>query len=664
MSAIPHDEAGAYSVGGEAGGKASLTHQCDICSTIFQSRNALFNHLDALHYAGSLHASTRKEKVALLFSYLGGEPESCAAQGLNNVAGRACGSAILEKPSWEIELFKALNNFPRLPDSSADGDTLTRRPLAWSRSTLTEARASIFFSQPSRIPSVAELASLKLAPVAGDDGVDEWLAKINELLPPTLRILARCKVPPSMQAEKHCEMRCYQVLVPLSVLAPDLSSRQCDALEWRSMSDNVWRQRFRRLKKIMQILQGRHNFHNYSRGVLPHDAIAKAPKVIRFRHAVGDESLHADAPGFAVLQLHGNHFLSGMVQAMVSMAICVYRRWLPEDAIEHSLRPDLVMSDFPICPYSTTYFYRGRYDNFESKFGIVLPSADNSMTGAGASRQAIVRNIVEEETRSGAFLSWATAVEARAKETNENFLRDRDLAAMTASASCSAPLSPLQLSSTVLSSSSATFSAHVTALYARTLCLLQAADKSGLWPESSSTRARVIEGSSRPGVGGFALGNMPPPLEKPRANTLFFELMCAAFALEQAISNGERPPSSTIAVNRNAKFSPHTDSGSGAGQSTSLIVALGDFVGGELVVEGKVHNIRYEPLSFNGWTQRHWTLPFQGERFSLVWFTPRGCEGESGLTLCESIEATMKRGMHGSQQSQPPRCPPLPGCLE
>ena len=39
-----------------------------------------------------------------------------------------------------------------------------------------------------------------------------------------------------------------------------------------------------------------------------------------------------------------------------------------------------------------------------------------------------------------------------------------------------------------------------------------------------------------------------------------------------------------------------------------------------------MHAIRYAPLEFDGWQQRHWTLPFAGERFSIVWFTPRGCE--------------------------------------
>lgn len=42
---------------------------------------------------------------------------------------------------------------------------------------------------------------------------------------------------------------------------------------------------------------------------------------------------------------------------------------------------------------------------------------------------------------------------------------------------------------------------------------------------------------------------------------------------------------------------------------------------------------RYKPLEFNGWTERHWTLPFQGERYSLVWFTPKGCEGVEGIDL-------------------------------
>ncbi len=80
---------------------------------------------------------------------------------------------------------------------------------------------------------------------------------------------------------------------------------------------------------------------------------------------------------------------------------------------------------------------------------------------------------------------------------------------------------------------------------------------------------------------------------------------------------------------RHAQFRPHRDSGAGSGQSTSLIVSLGDFYGGELVIEGEVVDIRYQPCEFDGWGKRHWTLPFSGERYSLVWFTPMGAENDS-----------------------------------
>ena len=133
--------------------------------------------------------------------------------------------------------------------------------------------------------------------------------------------------------------------------------------------------------------------------------------------------------------------------------------------------------------------------------------------------------------------------------------------------------------------------------------------------------------------GSFSVGIMPGGIHKqPKANSMFPDLVKAAFELEVNLFP-EREPSSTIAINRNAQFRPHTDSGAGAGQSTSLIVGLGTYSGGELMVEGEKHDIRYKGIEFDGWKQRHWTMPFNGERYSLVWFTPKGCEGMRGIDL-------------------------------
>ena len=125
-----------------------------------------------------------------------------------------------------------------------------------------------------------------------------------------------------------------------------------------------------------------------------------------------------------------------------------------------------------------------------------------------------------------------------------------------------------------------------------------------------------------------------------RGNREFEELARAIFELERAIAPA-RTPSTMVAVNRRATFLPHTDAGAGFGQSTSLIVGLGDYTGGELVVEGEPHHIRYAPLTFDGWRQRHWTLPFEGERFSLVYFTPQAAVDAE----CET--ATTFEGRYG-----------------
>lgn len=166
--------------------------------------------------------------------------------------------------------------------------------------------------------------------------------------------------------------------------------------------------------------------------------------------------------------------------------------------------------------------------------------------------------------------------------------------------------------------------------------------------ESRSSAYGFTEGQGG-ASGSFSVGLMPGGVNKqPKSNFLFPELVQAAFQLERVLCPN-REPSSTIAINRNAQFRPHTDSGAGAGQSTSLIVGLGTYTGGELMVEGEKHDIRYKAIEFNGWKQRHWTMPFVGERYSLVWFTPKGCEGMRGIDLVFSAanaEGTMTYHTH------------------
>ena len=157
------------------------------------------------------------------------------------------------------------------------------------------------------------------------------------------------------------------------------------------------------------------------------------------------------------------------------------------------------------------------------------------------------------------------------------------------------------------------------------------------WPTTSIARSRILKDNNianpLPSSGSFTVVNPKfiTELEQssiriPKNNALFPELASAVFELEEkivTINNLQRPPSTHCAINCNAQFLPHVDSGRGKGQSLSMIVGLGSyFDGGEIFVERIAHDIRYKALEFDGWKQRHWTNPFRGERFSLVWFSP------------------------------------------
>lgn len=86
-------------------------------------------------------------------------------------------------------------------------------------------------------------------------------------------------------------------------------------------------------------------------------------------------------------------------------------------------------------------------------------------------------------------------------------------------------------------------------------------------------------------------------------------------------------PFNAITVNMNYQAAPHRDRHN---VGNSYLVAFGDFQGGELEIhEGPLqglHNIRHNPIMTNFSEILHSVKPFQGERYSLVFYnfwTPR-----------------------------------------
>ena len=96
-------------------------------------------------------------------------------------------------------------------------------------------------------------------------------------------------------------------------------------------------------------------------------------------------------------------------------------------------------------------------------------------------------------------------------------------------------------------------------------------------------------------------------------------------------------PFTSIQVNCNFPCNPHKDVGN---LGESYIVGFGSYRGGSLCVENADYNISYRGLLFDGSQLTHWTKPWVGDRYSLVFHTIAPKERFGGIVpSLENFEA-------------------------
>ena len=379
----------------------------------------------------------------------------------------------------------------------------------------------------------------------------------------------------------------------------------------------------------------------------------------------------------AILEFRGDGFLLGQIPRILSSVIAMSNGWLPENFFEVATRPDIYVRTPPMPPFldGRLYFHSSRY-HFHELIGNTGGAFEDTIRGGSntekewdkylcnalLARASTNNKILEEKW----LLQLRDEVSPDIQKQLEKVLDDNILEKSLA-LDCRNEKdveSPTQL-----------YTTSPTGAFSATLDLLRDVVSSGKWPATSGARSRVIKSpsqglsdlstkssnnilSSKKGAvasafpgNGISSGSFTVMNEElwdsgsrislPNANSFFPDLARSVFLLEKEIieksilplpsadgmnrqssPSTPRQPSTHCAVNRNAQFTPHVDSGRGQGQSLSMIVGLGNYTGGEILVEGNPYDIRYHALEFDGWKQLHWTAQFQGERYSLVWFSP------------------------------------------
>jgi tRNA U38,U39,U40 pseudouridine synthase TruA len=335
----------------------------------------------------------------------------------------------------------------------------------------------------------------------------------------------------------------------------------------------------------------------------------------------------------AVVEIKGDDFVKQQVRRIVGTAVAIAHGWLPETFLEMATRADTFI-ETPLAPSGRLYVADTRFHFDEIKNG--RPLFDSDETGTVFQTATDIDSAavwIQTKLLEKTAIKAEAASEAKWLDTLQKTVGPRIQAQLA------------YRNENALSSLATDQLVPAPSEFTSVLKKLRHIITTDLWPETSMARSAVIRQIENSGEGrtngSFTIVNPKARHELaclPLANAKFPDLVQAIFELEAILANQaldrftvdsleqgvvvQRAPSSHCAVNCNAEFTPHVDSGRGSGQSLSMIVGLGDYTGGELYVEGDLFDIRFKPIEFDGWKLRHWTNQFQGERFSLVWFTP------------------------------------------
>ncbi|EPQ56520.1 pseudouridine synthase [Gloeophyllum trabeum ATCC 11539] len=217
------------------------------------------------------------------------------------------------------------------------------------------------------VHAAGNVVSMKL--ITEVPGVSDLKGRINELLPPEIRLWSILRVQNSFSARTFCDSRKYTYTFPSYVLLPpkpgsglhktfnlnpsgesaepavhplwssslqEPTSREED-LEWKRR----WRvdpERLQVLRDIAQRFEGSHNFHNFTVG---RDFSDRSTQRFMKKVEIPDPVVHGNTEWISVLW-HGQSFMLHQVRKMMSVMVLACRTGTPPQIIDELYGPRTV----------------------------------------------------------------------------------------------------------------------------------------------------------------------------------------------------------------------------------------------------------------------------------------------------------------------------------
>ncbi|KAM3874369.1 pseudouridylate synthase 1 homolog [Diretmus argenteus] len=254
--------------------------------------------------------------------------------------------------------------------------------------------------------------------------IDNVIDKINEHLPPQIRVLGLKRVTQGFNSKNSCDARTYCYMLPTVAFSPKDYDTQNSAV-FRLEPETL-----QRVNRLFTLYKGTHNFHNFTSQKAPQD-----PSARRYitEMSCGEPFIRSDAE-FAVITVRGQSFMLHQIRKMIGLVIAIIKGYAKEEVIERSWGQQKV--DVPKAPGLGLVLERVHFDRYNKRFGgdglHECLEWDNEEEAIKAFKEAhIYPTIVETECQERSMVSWMATLpihdfEATATETQENKDQKRD----------------------------------------------------------------------------------------------------------------------------------------------------------------------------------------------------------------------------------------------
>ncbi|XP_054468853.1 tRNA pseudouridine synthase A [Anoplopoma fimbria] len=267
------------------------------------------------------------------------------------------------------------------------------------------------------VSAAGQVVSLKLRLI------EDTVEKINEHLPPQVRVLGLKRVTQGFNAKNNCDARTYAYMLPTVAFSPkDYDTGKIAA--FRLPPETL-----QKVNRLFALYKGTHNFHNFTSQKAPSDPSARRYVT---EMSCGEPFINSNIQ-FAVITVRGQSFMLHQIRKMIGLVIAVTKGYAKEDVMERSWGQDKV--DVPKAPGLGLVLERVHYDRYNKRFGgdglHERLDWDQEEEAIKAFKEAhIYPTIVETECQEGSMVSWMSTLpihdfEASAKATDTQGNKDQ-----------------------------------------------------------------------------------------------------------------------------------------------------------------------------------------------------------------------------------------------